>query len=107
MMLRPPIASSTSRMDRESSSATAMAVRALGYVAALQPDVGETTGQLAASIPGEVPTSDLKPTKDGFIFVDPTKFAADVAADLHPAQAKYMANSQMPVAAAAFEAPVT
>jgi pimeloyl-ACP methyl ester carboxylesterase len=82
-------------------------VRALVYVAALQPDVGETTGQLAASIPGEVPTSDLKPTKDGFIFVDPTKFAADVAADLQPAQAKYMANSQMPVAAAAFEAPVT
>jgi pimeloyl-ACP methyl ester carboxylesterase len=82
-------------------------VRALVYVAALQPDVGETTGQLAASMPGEVPASDLKPTKDGFIFVDPTKFVADVAADLQPAQAKYMANSQMPVAAAAFEAPVT
>lgn len=82
-------------------------VRALVYVAALQPDVGETTGQLAASMPGEVPAGDLKPTKDGFIFVDPTKFAADVAADLRPAQAKYMANSQMPVAAAAFEAPVT
>ena len=82
-------------------------VRALVYVAALQPDVGETTSQLAASIPGEVPTSDLKPTKDGFIFVDSTKFAADVAADLPPAQAKYMANSQMPVAAAAFDAPVT
>jgi pimeloyl-ACP methyl ester carboxylesterase len=82
-------------------------VRALVYVAALQPDVGETTGQLAASMPGDMPSSDLKPTKDGFIFVDPTKFAADVAADLPPAQAKYMANSQMPVAAAAFDAPVT
>jgi pimeloyl-ACP methyl ester carboxylesterase len=82
-------------------------VRALVYVAALQPDIGETTNQLAASMPGEVPASDLKPTNDGFIFVDPTKFATDVAADLPPAQAKYMANAQMPVAAAAFDAPVT
>ncbi|MGZ6235598.1 MAG: alpha/beta fold hydrolase [Vulcanimicrobiaceae bacterium] len=82
-------------------------VRALVYVAALQPDVGETTNQLAASIPGEVPRSDLKLTKDGFIFIDPNKYAADVATDLPPAQAEFMANSQMPVAAAAFDAPVT
>jgi pimeloyl-ACP methyl ester carboxylesterase len=82
-------------------------VRALVYVAALQPDVGETTNQLAASMPGAVPSSDLKPARDGFIFVDSTKFAADVAADLPPAQAKYMANAQMPVAVAAFDAPVS
>jgi pimeloyl-ACP methyl ester carboxylesterase len=82
-------------------------VRALVYVAALQPDVGETTGKLAASIPGDLPSTDLKPTKDGFIFVDPAKFAEDVAADLPPAQAAFMANAQMPVAAAAFDAPVT
>ena len=82
-------------------------VRALVYVAALQPDAGETSNQLAASMPAEVPSSDLKPTKDGFVFLDPTKFAADVAADLPPAQAEYMAHAQMPVAAAAFDAPVT
>jgi pimeloyl-ACP methyl ester carboxylesterase len=82
-------------------------VRALVYVAALQPDVGETTNQLAASMPGTLPISDLKPTKDGFIFIDPTKFAADIATDLPMAQAEFMANSQMPVAAAAFDAPVT
>ena len=82
-------------------------VRALVYVAALQPDVGETTSQLAASIPGDVPARDIKPTKDGFLFVDPTKFAADVAGDLPPGQAKFMANAQMPVAAAAFDAAVT
>jgi pimeloyl-ACP methyl ester carboxylesterase len=82
-------------------------VRALVYVAALQPDAGETTNQLAATMPGTAPSSDLKATKDGFIFVDPTKFALDVAADLPPAQAKYMADSQMPVAAAAFDTPVT
>jgi pimeloyl-ACP methyl ester carboxylesterase len=82
-------------------------VRALVYVAALQPDVGESTGQLAASMPGDVPGGDLQPTKDGFIFVDPEKFAADVAADLPPALAEYLANAQVPVAAAAFAAPVT
>jgi pimeloyl-ACP methyl ester carboxylesterase len=82
-------------------------VRAMVYVAALQPDVGETTNQLASSIPGEIPSSDVKPSKDGFLFVDPAKFAADVATDLPPAQADYMANSQMPVAAAAFDAKVT
>jgi len=82
-------------------------VRALVYVAAVQPDVGETTNQLAASMPGATPSSDLKTTKDGFIFLDSVKFAADFAADLPPAQAKYMADSQMPVAAAAFDAPMT
>src|ERR1051326_8974286 len=43
-------------------------VRALVYVAALQPDIGETTNQLVATMPGTVPSSDLKPTSDGFIF---------------------------------------
>src|SRR5215469_5212364 len=76
-------------------------VRALVYVAALQPDLGETSNQLAASMPGAAPSGDLKATSDGFIFLDPTKFAADVAADLPPALARYMAHAQMPVAAAA------
>jgi pimeloyl-ACP methyl ester carboxylesterase len=82
-------------------------VRALVYVAAVQPDVGETTNQLAASMPGTVSSSDFRRTRDGFIFIDPARFAADVAADLPSAQAKYMAHAQMPVAAAAFDAPVT
>lgn len=81
-------------------------VRALVYVAALQPDVGETTGQLAASIPAAMPSSHVKPTRDGFLFIDSSTFAADVAADLPSAQAEFMANAQMPIAAAAFETPV-
>jgi pimeloyl-ACP methyl ester carboxylesterase len=82
-------------------------VKALVYVAALQPDKGETTSKLAASMPGDAPASDLKPTKDGFIFVDPAKFVSDVAADVPKRQAQFMAHAQMPVAAAAFDAPVT
>lgn len=82
-------------------------VQALVYVAALQPDVGETTGQLAASMPAAMPSSHVKPTKDGFLFIDVSTFRADVAADLPPAQAEFMANAQMPIAAAAFETPVS
>lgn len=82
-------------------------VRALVYVAALQPDVGETTNRLASMMPHHVPAGDLKLTADGFIFVDPTRFATEVAADLPRATARFMANSQVPVAAAAFDAPVT
>jgi pimeloyl-ACP methyl ester carboxylesterase len=82
-------------------------VRALVYVAALQPDVGESTNQLAARIPGEVSPEDMLVTPDGFISVKPERFAADVGADLPAAQADYLARSQMPVAAAAFDATVT
>jgi pimeloyl-ACP methyl ester carboxylesterase len=81
-------------------------VKALVYVAALQPDVGETTNQLASSKPGKVPSSDLTASPDGFVFLDPARFPVDVAADVPPAEARYLAQSQMPVAAAAFDVPV-
>jgi len=82
-------------------------VRALVYVAALQPEVGESANQLAASKPGTVPGTDLKASKDGFIFIDPGKFAADIGTDLPPALTEFMSNSQTPVAAPAFDAVVT
>jgi pimeloyl-ACP methyl ester carboxylesterase len=82
-------------------------VKALVYVAALQPDVGETTNQLSSSKPGKVPVSDLIATHDGFLFVQPARFPADVGADVPAAQARFLAEAQMPVAAAAFQAPVT
>src|SRR6516162_538031 len=72
-------------------------VRAMVYVAVLQTDVGETTNRIAASMPGEIPSSDLRVTSDGFIFIDPGKYPADIATDLPAAQARFMANSQMPV----------
>jgi pimeloyl-ACP methyl ester carboxylesterase len=74
-------------------------VKALVYVAALQPDVGETSAEVAPPKPQA--SSDLRPTKDGFIFLDPAKFA-DVGADLPKAMAEFMARSQMPILGAAF-----
>ncbi|WP_082666356.1 alpha/beta fold hydrolase [Aureimonas sp. AU4] len=79
-------------------------VKALVYVAALQPEKGETTGGLVGSMPS--PSNDIKPTPDGFLFLDPAKFPADFGADLPRDQAEFMARSQMPVAVAAFQAPV-
>lgn len=79
-------------------------VKALVYVAALQPEKGETTGGLVQSMPS--PSNDIKPTQDGFLFLDPAKFAADFGADLPKKQAEFMAHAQMPVAVAAFQAPV-
>ena len=80
-------------------------VKALVYVAALQPEKGESTAQLLQSMPS--PTNDIKPTKDGFLLIDPAKFAADFGADLPKEQGEFMARSQMPVAIAATSAPVS
>jgi pimeloyl-ACP methyl ester carboxylesterase len=77
-------------------------VRALVYVAALQPDASETANDLAASKPA--PSNDIKPTPDKFLFLDRDKFAADFAADLSKDVAEFMAASQVPVAVAAFTA---
>lgn len=79
-------------------------VKALVYVAALQPDVGETTAQLA---PPTAAGQDIRQTPDGFLYLDPAKFAADFCADLPPAEAAFLAQAQMPVAAAAFTEKVT
>lgn len=81
-------------------------VKALVYVAALQPDVGETTNQLSSSKPGKLSASDLTASPDGFVSFNPAKFPSDVAADVAPAEAQYLAQAQMPVAAASFDAPV-
>jgi len=79
-------------------------VRALVYVAALQPDAGESTGELAGRMPSQ--SNDIKSTKDGYLYLDPSKFAANFP-DLPKAQADFMATSQVPVSGAAFSAKVT
>jgi pimeloyl-ACP methyl ester carboxylesterase len=74
-------------------------------VAALQPDIGETSAEVA---PPMKPAGDhLQQTKDGFVFLDPAKFAADFGADLPRARAEFMAHAQMPVSGAAFQARLT
>ena len=80
-------------------------VKALVYVAALQPDAGETSAEVAP--PKKDAAHDLRQTQDGFVFLDPARFAADLGADLPRGTAEFMARSQMPIAGAAFNAKLT
>jgi pimeloyl-ACP methyl ester carboxylesterase len=77
-------------------------VKALVYVAAFQPDVGESASQLMASMPS--PSNNIKTTRDGHLFFDPATFAADFAGDLLPNRTDFMAISQVPATTAAFGA---
>ena len=88
-----------------SQAGTADNVAGLVYIAAFEPDKGESLGSLAASKPSA--TKGITATKDGFLYLDPKVFHADFAADLSKAYADYMARSQVLVAQAAFGAPVT
>ena len=80
-------------------------VKALVYVAAFQPDVGETVGELAGKMP---PTSKaVAPVGDGFLAVNVDAFPQDFAADAPKSLSRFMAISQVPIAADAFAAKIT
>nr|WP_202353689.1 alpha/beta hydrolase [Mesorhizobium sp. 113-1-2] len=80
-------------------------VKNLVYIAAFQPDTGESLGSLGAKMP---PASKaIKQTSDGFLYLDQTLFHADFAADLPAAQADLMGKSQVFLAGKAAGTPVT
>jgi pimeloyl-ACP methyl ester carboxylesterase len=74
-------------------------VKGLVYVAALAPDSNENVPDLVHSKP--LATNNVVPIGDGFQILNPGTFAQDFAADLPPAQAAFMAKSQVPIAAKA------
>jgi pimeloyl-ACP methyl ester carboxylesterase len=80
-------------------------VSRLVYVAALQPDVGETAGQLLSKFPDR--NTAVRAVGKDYLRLDPAKFAATYAADVAPAEARFMANSQVPIAQSVFGAPTT
>ncbi len=80
-------------------------VASLVYVAAFQPDEGESLAKLGARMPPA--STAAAPSKDGFLFIDPAAFHADFAADLPAAQADLMARSQVPVSLKAVTAEVS
>jgi len=77
----------------------------LVYVAAFQPDVGESAGALNGKTAPEA--NSIAPVGDGFLQVNPEAFAADFAADLPKATAQFMAISQVPISTEAFGAKAT
>lgn len=75
-------------------------VSALVYIAAFAPDVGESCATIEKGLP---PASQgIKPTNDGYFYIDPQVFAADFAADVPPAKAAFMAASQVLISADSF-----
>jgi pimeloyl-ACP methyl ester carboxylesterase len=77
----------------------------LVYIAAFIPDQGESALTLLSQAPAA--NNDMRATKDDFLYLDPTAFPADFAADIPPAEANFMAHSQAMLAKAAAVATVT
>ena len=73
-------------------------VRALVYVSALVPEVGETISQVISSMPA--PSDSIRTTRDGQLFFKPERFHPDFAADLTVNRTNYMAASQVPATVA-------
>jgi pimeloyl-ACP methyl ester carboxylesterase len=71
-------------------------VAGLVYVAAFAPDKGESVASLIKNPPPGAPVPPILPPQDGFLLLDPAKFAASFAADVSEAKAGFMAASQVP-----------
>lgn len=82
-------------------------VKALVYLAALMPDVGESTEKLETRPEFPPPNNDVKTTADGFFYMDPAKYHENFAADSSKELAAFMAASQVLLAEKAFKTPAT
>ena len=85
-------------------------VRALVYVAALQPDAGEASGQLLqkfAAPNDAMRAATNRGTQDKFFFLPPASFHATYAADVPATEARFLADSQEHLAERALGAPAS
>jgi pimeloyl-ACP methyl ester carboxylesterase len=80
-------------------------VRGLVYIAAFEPDTGETLGDLLKQKPPAA--NSMVPAGEGYLIVDPKAFHADFAADLPAKEADFMAISQIPISVTAIGTPIT
>lgn len=74
-------------------------VSALVYVAAVQPDVGESLIDLSNRMPPA--SSNLQPDNHGLLSLDPKVFHSDFGADLREDDAAFLSIGQMPLSVAA------
>jgi len=82
-------------------------VAALVYIAAFAPDKGESVAALIKDpLPG-APVPPILPPQDGYLLLDPAKFAGSFAADVAKDKAEFMADSQVPWGVGALEGTVT
>ncbi|MFG2712123.1 alpha/beta fold hydrolase [Streptomyces goshikiensis] len=71
-------------------------VSALVYIAAFAPDKDESVNTLIADPPPGAPVPPIVATAGGYLFLDREKFAEAFAADLPAADARFLADSQVP-----------
>lgn len=88
-----------------SNAGTGGKVKALVYVAALQPEIGENSAHLQASIPA--PGYSVKTDWTGLKFFDTAKYHDDFAADVKENRTNFMAASQVPITHAHLYTPST
>ena len=80
-------------------------VKSLVYVAAFQPDVGESAAELNGKKPAAA--NSIVPVGGGYLQVKPESFPEDFAADVSRPLARFMAISQVPISVEAFGAKAT
>ena len=80
-------------------------VAALVYIAAFALDTGESCATIETALPPA--TKGIKPTDDGYFYIDPAAFAADFAADVPEGKAAFMAESQVLISGDSFTHAVT
>jgi pimeloyl-ACP methyl ester carboxylesterase len=71
-------------------------VTRLVYIAAFAPDSGESVSTLIKDPPPGAPVPPILPPRDGYLFLDRTKFHESFAGDLDRERAAFMADSQVP-----------
>lgn len=79
-------------------------VVALVYIAAFALDAGESCNTIETQLAPA--THGIKPTGDGYFYIDPAAFWADFAADVPKDHAAFMAASQVLISADSFTTPV-
>jgi len=77
-------------------SGTHPRVSGLVYITAFAPDKGESVASLIANPPPGAPVPPILAPKDGYLFLDRSKFAASFAADVAADAAAFMGDSQVP-----------
>ena len=75
------------------------------YIAAFGLDAGESAATIEKQLPPA--TTGIKATDDVYFYIDPAAFHADFAADVPPAKAEFMAQSQVLISADSFTHAVT
>ncbi|AQA25666.1 alpha/beta hydrolase family protein [Rhodococcus sp. MTM3W5.2] len=79
-----------------SEAGTHEKVAALVYITAFVPDAGESVNALIGGFPTDGPQPPILPPKDGFLFLDKSKFHEAFAGDVSADEAGFMADSQVP-----------